>query len=167
MINWKEVQIVPRRQRHEKVISRWKYEGEYAFYNPEGPVEAEHPDQLTDRNSYVWIGSGGDILGHVSYGPDGQIPTAEGYEYSGDALDIGLGLRPDLCGRGLGTGFVAQCLRFGRERYGAGRFRLTVAAFNQRAVKVYQKLGFSIESEVTHQIFRNKFYIMTGALPGK
>jgi len=167
MINVKETQIVPRQQEHEEAMSRWKYEGKYAFYNPEGSLQAEHPGQLTDGNSFVWINNGGDVLGHVSYGPDGQIPTVEGYVYSKDALDIGLGLRPDLCGRGLGAEFIVLCLRFGLEHYEASRFRLTVAAFNQRAIKVYQRAGFSIECEVTHTVFRNKFYIMTGVFSGK
>jgi len=165
MMNLNKMQIVPKRQKHEEVISRWKYEGEYAFYNPE-PVQAECPEQLVDENSFVWLDGGGDVLGHVSYGPDGQIPTVEEYVYTEDALDVGLGLRPDLCGRGLGVEFVELCLRFGREHYGAGRFRLTVAAFNRRAVKVYQRVGFSIECEITHAVFHNKFYIMTGVFPG-
>lgn len=71
---------------------------------------------------------------------------------------------PDLCG--LGGAFLSLCLRFAQETYGASRFRLSVAAFNQRAIKVYQKAGFSIECEVTHQVFHNTFYIMTGTPAG-
>lgn len=125
------------------------------------PFRAEHPDQPVDENKFVWLSADGEVLGHVSYGPDGQIPTEEGYSYSDSYLDVGLGLRPELCGQGLGTEYVAKCLRFARERYGRSRFRLSVAAFNQRAVKVYQKAGFSIRQEVTNPFFHNKFYIMT------
>lgn len=161
-----KTRIVPRLERHEEILSRWRYEGEYAFYDLQEPFRAEHPDRPVGEDSFVWLGPDGEVLGHVSYGPDGRIPTAEGYEYPGDALDVGLGLRPDLCGRGLGAGFVARCLRFGRERYGAGKFRLSVAAFNKRAVKCYQKVGFSIEREVTHSSLHDRFYIMTGVWAG-
>ncbi|MDE6997841.1 MAG: GNAT family N-acetyltransferase [Oscillospiraceae bacterium] len=165
-MNLGETWIVPRLQRHEEAISRWRYGGEYAFYNRREPFRAECPDQPVEENLFVWLDSAGEVLGHVSYGPDGQIPTVEGYAYSKDALDIGLGLRPDLCGRGLGAAFTALCLRFARERYGASRFRLSVAAFNERAIKVYQKAGFSIEREVTNSFVHHKFYIMTGVLAG-
>ena len=153
--------IAPRLEKHAAAISRWRYEGEYAFYNAEEPFRAEHPDRPVEENKFVWLGPDGEVLGHVSYGPDGQIPTEEGYPYPGSHLDVGLGLRPDLCGQGLGGAFVVKCLDFGRERYGCSRFRLSVAAFNQRAVRVYQKAGFSIRQEVTNSFFHNKFYIMT------
>ena len=39
----------------------------------------------------MWVDAGGEVLGHVSYGPDGRIPTAEGYPYPDSHLDIGLG----------------------------------------------------------------------------
>lgn len=161
MINFADTRIVPRLQRHAAEISRWRYEGEYAFYTPAMPVEAVSPEQRTEEGEFAWIDRNGALLGHVSYGADGRIPTAEGYVYGEDHLDMGLGLRPDLCGRGLGEEFVKLCLAFARETYGAGRFRLSVAAFNARAIKVYKRVGFSLECEVTNSYFGNKFYIMT------
>ncbi len=161
MICLETAQIAPRLEKHAEAISRWRYEGEYAFYNPE-PFHAEHPDRVAAEDSFVWLDAGGGILGHVSYGADGRIPTAGGYLYSEDCLDMGLGLRPDLCGQGLGGKFIALCLAFGAERYRAGQFRLTVAAFNRRAVRAYEKAGFSIVCETTHAVLHNSFYIMTG-----
>ena len=58
------------------------------------------------------------------------------------ALDVGLGMRPDLTGRGLGEEFVHAGLRFARETYSPPAFRLTVATFNQRAIRVYERAGF-------------------------
>lgn len=162
----KGARIVPRLQKHEEAISLWRYEGPYAFYNAPEPYRVLHPDEPAEADAFVWVDAGGAVLGHVSYGPDGRIPTVENYPYSEDCLDMGLGLRPDLCGRGLGVDFISACLRFAEERYGAGRFRLSVAAFNARAVKAYQRAGFSIECEVTNSVFRNTFYIMTGARAG-
>ena len=165
-MNWDNTQIIPRLERHEEVVSCWRYEGAYAFYKPAEPFCAVHPDRPIDSGSFAWVDAAGNVLGHISYGLDGRIPTEEGYPYSGDFLDVGLGLRPDLCGRGFGRDFVRLCLRFGQEQYGTDRFRLLVAAFNTRAVKVYQRAGFSIVCEVTNAVFRNKFYIMTGTYTG-
>jgi ribosomal-protein-alanine N-acetyltransferase len=51
-------------------------------------------------------------------------------------------MRPDLTGRGLGEEFVHAGLRFARETYSPPAFRLTVAAFIRRAIRVYERVGF-------------------------
>jgi ribosomal-protein-alanine N-acetyltransferase len=57
-------------------------------------------------------------------------------------LDVGLGMRPDLTGRGLGAEFVLAVLRFSKDDYSPPTFRLTVAAFSLRAVRMYERVGF-------------------------
>jgi [ribosomal protein S18]-alanine N-acetyltransferase len=51
-------------------------------------------------------------------------------------------MRPDLTGRSLGAEFLRAGLRFARETYSPPAFRLTVAAFNLRAIRVYERAGF-------------------------
>ena len=57
-------------------------------------------------------------------------------------MDVELGMRPDLTGRGLGAEFVLAVLRFSKDDYSPPTFRLTVAAFNLRAVRMYERVGF-------------------------
>ena len=57
-------------------------------------------------------------------------------------LDLGLGLRPDLTGRGLGLGFVNAGLEFAKSQFSPKVIQLRVAAFNERAIKVYKRVGF-------------------------
>ena len=64
------------------------------------------------------------------------------FEQKGDALEVGLGLRPDLTGRGLGLEFLLAGIDFGRRRFGVSRVILNVAAFNERAITVYERAGF-------------------------
>jgi [ribosomal protein S18]-alanine N-acetyltransferase len=61
---------------------------------------------------------------------------------SGRVAELGLGLRPGLTGRGLGESFAGACLRFAATTLGAERYTLAVAAFNQRAITVYERAGF-------------------------
>ncbi len=122
-------------------ISRWRYPEPYGMYNGDpssvaGLLEPRYRyHAVTDAN--------GDLVGYFCFGPDATI--SEGRRlglYADDALDVGLGMRPDLAGQGLGLDFVLAGLDFARETYAPSAFRLTVAAFNRRAVKVYERAGF-------------------------
>ena len=57
-------------------------------------------------------------------------------------MDIGLGINPDFCDQGLGEAFLKVGLSFARNELYAKKIRLTVATFNKRAIKVYQRVGF-------------------------
>jgi ribosomal-protein-alanine N-acetyltransferase len=155
--------IVPMLKRHEWEIAKWRYEGAYAFYNRTDNFDepAGEADEYAESGCFACLDEHGGLTGSFHYGADARIPTAENYDYTDDYLDFGLGMRPDLCGRGLGLDFVRLGLDFARETYGAEKFRLSVAAFNQRAIKVYERAGFKKVCRVTNAYFKNSFYIMT------
>lgn len=51
-------------------------------------------------------------------------------------------MNPELTGRGLGLGFLKAGLRFAISKYNPKEITLSVANFNDRAIKVYKKAGF-------------------------
>lgn len=51
-------------------------------------------------------------------------------------------MRPDLTGRGLGREVIAAGLAYARARFAPLAFRVTVASFNTRALRVVESLGF-------------------------
>ena len=104
--------------------ARWRYPPPYDFYNDDG----RRP--LNPERFYTVFTDDGTIAGFYFFGERGS------------ALFYGLGLRPDLTGRGLGVAFVTAGLDFARERFGSSRFVLDVAAFNERAIHVYERVGF-------------------------
>jgi [ribosomal protein S18]-alanine N-acetyltransferase len=116
------VKIEPASPEDLAELATWRYAAPYEFYDG-GQEPVENPER------YFIVRDDG-LVGFYYFEP------------KDDALEYGLGLRPDLTGRGLGLEFFREGLEFGRERYLAGRVRLFVAAFNERAIKVYERAGF-------------------------
>jgi RimJ/RimL family protein N-acetyltransferase len=101
------------------------------------------------------------ILGYICFGKSAQIPTLEKDMYIDEtALDIGLGLNPTLCGNGFGSKFLADGISFAKLKFNASYYRLTVASFNQRAIKVYERVGFKYNMSVHHAVSNTIFHIM-------
>jgi [ribosomal protein S18]-alanine N-acetyltransferase len=102
----------------------YRYDAPYDFYDgEEDPVQ--NPERFFSARDEQ-----GELIGFYYF------------ERKGDALEIGLGLRPALTGRGLGLGFLRAGIAFGRTHFGAERIILNVADFNARAIKVYERAGF-------------------------
>ena len=77
---------------------------------------------------------------------EGELVGFYYFEAKPPDLDYGLGLRPDLTGRGLGLEFFLAGLAFAHERYEPRRVVLHVAEFNERARRVYERAGFVVVS---------------------
>lgn len=122
-------------------ISRWRYPEPYATYDGD---PASVAGLLEPRYDYHAVtGPDGVLVGYFCFGVDATVPTGRRLGlYTEDALDIGLGMRPDLTGQGRGFDFVRAGLSFARGAYAPPAFRLTVAAFNRRAIRVYERAGF-------------------------
>lgn len=130
-------------------ISRWRYEAPYSVYdgcanaiphllNPHFRYHAAHDER-------------GGLVGYFCFGEDARVPAGAGL-YADGPLDVGLGMRPDLTGQGLGGGFVEVGLDFALEAYSPESFRMTVAAFNHRATRVYEGLGFTVLAEFGRRV---------------
>lgn len=117
----------------EEIAFNWHYDAEYSFYDmeadPEDLVEFLDPEKRGDSNFVVTKDS--DIIGFFSFN-----------KVAIHTIDIGLGMRPNLIGNGNGLEFVRAGLEFAISKYKPGKITLSVATFNQRAIKVYRKIGF-------------------------
>jgi ribosomal-protein-alanine N-acetyltransferase len=131
----------PLDEANARAIVRWRYEPPYDMYN-QGPGDAQETVQafLDPRYHYFCIsGDQGELVAFCCFGPDAQVP---GGDYDGRALDIGLGVRPDLTGRGQGLAYVQAVLDFARATFAPSALRVTVAEFNRRALWVWERAGF-------------------------
>ena len=80
-----------------------------------------------------------------------------GFKQDGSAIEIGFGLKPDLTGHGLGLSFISAGMQFARENYTPTEFRLQVAAFNERAILVYERAGFQQQRAYRHKTNNSEF----------
>jgi ribosomal-protein-alanine N-acetyltransferase len=123
------------------VIVHWRYSTPYDIYNLDSGDVGETIEALLDPQFHYHIMTDQQegLVAYCCFGKDGQVP---GGDYSLDALDIGLGVRPDLTGQGRGLSFVGAVLDFACQTYSAQAFRVTVAQFNRRALRVWEQAGF-------------------------
>ena len=108
-------------------ISGWRYEPPYDFYDAD------------ERRGRSGRATGSRARRKA---PTSRSSTTEGslvgffqFENEGEAVDVGLDLRPDLTGEVSGSSIVLAGLEFARRRLLPGRFTLSVATFNERAIR--------------------------------
>ena len=124
----------PMTQADAEEIASWRYPDPYSFYDVAADASdlAELLDAALRGDAYVSVeDASGALAGFFQF----KVGRP-------DAIEIGLGLRPDLTGRGLGSGFVEAGLQEVRARFGPARIVLAVATFNRRAISVYERAGF-------------------------
>lgn len=136
--------IEPMDESTARIVGNWQYERPYDFYNmtwsDETYQELMGGSYFTVRDELLGI------VGFCCFGEPARVPF-EGYRQDDHTLDIGLGMRPDLTGKGLGGPFVSAIMEFGRKGWGPKRLRLTVATFNRRAFALYERLRFEPVSQ--------------------
>jgi ribosomal-protein-alanine N-acetyltransferase len=129
-------------QADAEAVAGWRYPEPFSFYDWTADEDdlAELLDADLRGEAYFAVEDDeGQLVGYFSFKPEGRT------------LVVGLGLRPDLTGRGLGGGFFAAGLDYGRERFAPERFSLAVATFNERAIRVYERAGFERARVYMHE----------------
>ncbi|WHY21884.1 GNAT family N-acetyltransferase [Paenibacillus sp. G2S3] len=125
-------------------ILSWRYEQPYDFYNNEQTPEAI--SEMLAESYFSVFDDNKELVGFFCVGNSAQVPN-ELYTYSQDFIDVGLGMKPELTGQGNGTLFFTAVLSQIDTMFGKSSKRLTVAKFNDRAIRLYEKLGFSRKAE--------------------
>ena len=135
-------------------ILSWRYPSPYDLYNNE--VSAEGIRDLLTHPYTAIVDENAKLVAFFCTGQSAIVPKGHDFNvYQQESLDIGLGVRPDLTGKGSGSIF----LKFILSQIEADFLRLTVAKFNQRAIRLYEKFGFKQESEFDNG--STEFIVMT------
>lgn len=119
---------------------QWKYEPPHEIYNylPEY-IEEDLVYHLDPANNIYSMYHNDNLVGYCSFGQDGRVP---GGDYSEQAVDIGLMIKPELTGQGLGSEFVRDVIRFSMTQFNPNKLRVTILLTNLRAIRVWEKNGF-------------------------
>lgn len=125
-----------------KIVNSWQYDGIYSFYD----MKADEDDLklFTDKTNwkniiFAVLNNKNELIGWSSYYMEGEI------------IWLALGLKPELTGKGLGKQFVSDCIQFikSKSHLNQSIIKLEVALFNQRAIKVYKRVGFAESDKIT------------------
>lgn len=141
-------------QEEAREISNWRYEPPYDFYDatsdPDDLRELLDPERRKD--AYF-----------SAFDEEGNLVGFFQLEAQGETVDVGLGLRPDLTGVGLGLDYLLAGIDFARERFSPARFTLAVATFNERAIRAYERAGFRRGDVYTHETNGGEFLFLSMA----
>ena len=154
-------QFRPITEEHARAIARWTYPEPYSTYNGD-PTSIQYLVDPANR-FHSATDEAGELVGFFTFGADAQVPGELSPDELADTtiLDVGLGLRPDLTGRGLGLAFVTAGLEFASAAFSPRQFRLAVLSWNQRAVRVYEKAGFHrVRSFISHTFLGHREFVV-------
>lgn len=154
-----ELTIRPLTEADIRDLAAWRYPPPYDGYSIRQPVDEAVAYFLLPETQGHAIDRDGVLAGFCTFGADARVP---GGDYSGPGLDIGMGIRPSMTGRGLGAGFVEAVTAFARRQLGAGRLRVSIAAENERAMRVWSRAGFTETQRftATHTVMGSDEFVM-------
>lgn len=83
-----------------------------------------------------------------------------GGDYGQEVLDLGMALHPERTGQGQGTQFIQAVVAFAGQNFQVETLRVTIATFNRRALRAWQKAGFDATGEFSRQSDYQHFAIL-------
>jgi ribosomal-protein-alanine N-acetyltransferase len=158
-INKSEINFLPTNEASAREFLIWKYEPPYEVYNyaPEN-FERDLAYHLDPANNLHSIYRDNKLVGYCSYGRDAQVP---GGDYSEEALDIGMMIKPELTGQGQGSNYANAVIQNGISKYQPKKLRVTILGTNLRAIRVWEKIGFQTVQSFSRESDSSSFVILT------
>ncbi|WP_218672698.1 GNAT family N-acetyltransferase [Oceanobacillus timonensis] len=123
-----------------EIADCWKYNEPYDFYDmtadQEDYEEIIDPHQRTD--TFYSVIDNNQLVGYFCLFPKDSAMNE---------IELGLGMKPGITGKGFGEQFVKEILSYIEKHFSFQVIWLSVADFNQRAIKVYERAGFKYVTE--------------------
>lgn len=154
--------IAPMEESHGAEICTWRYDSPYDIYSwlpweQMKALDVEFGNPVLRAEQYVSVlDENGELTGFAQYFP------LEG------VTRLGIGMKPDLCGHGFGKLFVTSIVEEAQRRKPENTIDLEVLTWNARAIRAYQKVGFTITDlyeKMTPGGISKPFYCMVYKVP--
>jgi RimJ/RimL family protein N-acetyltransferase len=127
---------------YASLIAEWTYDEPYSIYSMDGSKESI--SELMNGEYFHVLNTEHILIGFICIGNSARVPG--GYEIgiynNSNYVDVGLGIKPEFTNKGIGFDYLISSIQFIKERFNIWDFQLVVAAFNERAIKVYERAGF-------------------------
>lgn len=120
-------------------ICDWQYTGEYEIYNM--------PSYDEQKQKGMGLANPARTKNYFSYFDNGRLVGFTNILEEENEVFIGIGVAPELCGKGYGQKILEIVAGICNELYPSKREYLEVRSWNSRAVKCYEKAGFRIDGE--------------------
>ncbi|WP_297639850.1 GNAT family N-acetyltransferase [uncultured Clostridium sp.] len=133
------LKLVEFTEQYAKEICDWKYDNKYSIYNyPAWKKALDEKWAITidvkrKKEFFAVVDDYYNLCGYVRAQEKSEFVLA------------GIGLRPSLCGHGIGFNVMELLVQKCRELYKNKKIVLEVRSFNKRAIKCYKKIGFEIK----------------------
>lgn len=120
-----------------KEITTWRYEEEYEIYNLPSWDEIINKQislcKKEKRKNFIgYLNEENNLIGFVNLVDEG------------DSVFLGIGVKPEYCGVGIGKQIIKMALDECSKRYENKPIILEVRSWNKRAIKCYESQGFKI-----------------------
>ena len=127
-------------------VAGWRYPAPYDVYD--ASQDETFDEEMRDPARW------GELDFAVDDADTGELAGFLELTAIGDVVELGLGLRPDLTGHGLGPAYVEAAMDYARDRWHPRTFALDVYPWNERAIRAYERAGFA-RGEVYERTFPN------------
>ena len=122
----------------ETIAKKWHNDGEYSIYDMENDQE-DYDEIITPKlrkdHYFEVLADNGQLTAFFCLDP---------IEDKNNQVEVGLGMAPELTGHGLGIGLMQMIEDYVKQIGKYHKIILSVAEFNKRAQKVYQRAGYRI-----------------------
>ncbi|MGY1669321.1 N-acetyltransferase family protein [Geodermatophilus sp. SYSU D00710] len=121
-------------------VATWAYPPPFDLYDS----DPRNPHLFTARTAdsegyHPAVDEDGRVLPFAVVGPEARV---RGQQPVPGTVDVGMGVHPDVTGRGLGTHLVAQVVALARDLGAASAVRAAVATFDERSLALCRSAGF-------------------------
>lgn len=119
-------------------LATWAYPPPFDLYDAADPATFLTTG-APGEGCYPAVDDDGRLVAFAVLGAEARVL---GQEPADGVVDVGIGVRPDVTGRGLGGALVGQVVALAAELTGARAARAAVAAFNERSLALCRSAGF-------------------------